>query len=209
MPSEKTFTQDEVNTLLARERRKSEERIAELERSIADYERLKTTLTERATELQSEATTATAKARALETQLAQTTERNARERAELEARHAETTSVSRETGFRLQLTQALLAADVFPGAVRVAADELRRQVKLEHDAGGAIASVEYGGTRHTDPVAAARAFLSAHPYFARGAPGGSGTPRPGGGSGHGGLSTPLEYRNPSELLNEGMREAPR
>lgn len=185
----KTFTQDEVNAFLAREKKR-----------FGDYDALKA---------------GAAKATELEQQLAKLNEerelagKSADEKARIEGERAkkrmdeERTALSKEvadakalaaakdarlktTITRTELSAGLVGAKVYPDSLADAVTLMAAASKVElvedEDGNSSIASIVLGGITYKTAREAAEGFLKSKPYFASAPTGGAGTPRPNGGA---------------------------
>jgi hypothetical protein len=187
-PPPKTFTQDEVNAFLAKEKKR-----------FGDYDALKA---------------GAAKATELEQQLAKLHEerelagKSADEKARIEGERAKkrmdderaviskerddakALAVSRDirlktTITRTELSAGLVGAKVYPDslgdAVTLMAAASKVEIVEDEDGNASIASIVLGGITYKTAREAAEAFLKTKPYFASAGGGGAGTPRPNGG----------------------------
>lgn len=208
----KTFTQDQVNAFLAKERKGWE--------------------TKSASELEEAKTAAKAKSEELSTQLkelkqqledkdlnAQQKEQKAIERAqkamqdkiaELEKQVGDATSASKAATKKLvdeykgqHLSAGLLGAEVHQPALADALAMFRSIAKVELDDNGKFVSATLDDATHTNPLDAAKAFLKVRPWFAA-AKGGAGTQSPTNQTNAGVKS--FEGLSSQELITEGLKE---
>lgn len=210
----KTFTQEQLNSLLKKER---ESTAAATAAKFSDYEDLKgkvvklTELEAKVTELTEAAELAgktAAEKAALQSQKA--LDKAAQERASIEkerdsskAAYESEKSAHNMTRVRTTMSQALATANVLPAASEDALDRLiesSTDIKFD-DKGRLVAlTLKSDGTEYTDFRKAAEAFLKEKPFFQKAPAGGTGTNRPGGNNGTGGNNKPLHEMSESELL---------
>lgn len=186
----KTFTQDQLNALLAKERKATEAKFG-------DYDKLKEAagkveeLNKRLEELEEEKTLAgksaeekeRARAKKERETLLADKEKAETEKAEVEARLAAAFEEHRNTRARHTLSLALSAAKVYAPAAADALDAMMRDSTLEFDKEtGELTQVTLAndGVVYDDMNKAAAAYLASKPHFAAGAIGGTGTRPPNG-----------------------------
>jgi seryl-tRNA synthetase len=197
----KNFTQDEVNALLAAERRKHEAKHEALRQQLADHERVKAELVQAAADLEARA----ARAEAATAEQAQRLEAAG---VELQnARDAHTQAVESHRAERLGrlLGEALVAERALASGLPFATAELQRSVQVEYSADGRPVAFQLDGQRHTDARELARAFLTTRDFLLAAKPGGSGTRQPNGVPG----PRDLSKVSPADLASEGWKVPPR
>jgi hypothetical protein len=191
---EKTFTQAQVNAIVASASAKLSARIEGLEREISNHETLKAELVAAAAALTSQVQSLT-------------TERDTTAAAfeAAKAQHAQAVGAVRATTLQLQLSQALVAADAHPAAIPAALRELQAAAQLEADDAGNLTGIMLGGKRH-DLGAGVRAFLEQNTFFAKGLAGGGGGAR-----GHGATEAKprTDNRSAADMVREGWETPPR
>jgi hypothetical protein len=216
-----TFTQEDVNSFLAKERKKIEAKFGdydELKRTAAQVDELRKKagqvdeLTTRMAALEEEKDLAGKSAEEKERARAEKAQKKilddlavaARERDEAKAALEAERGAHRTTRSRTKLGSALAAADVFPQAAEDALNALMRETEIEWDDKGDFANVTFNGdgTRYAPGELSklAESFLKTKPYYAKGAPSGGGTKRPSGGSGGPGADTRKLYELSSDEL---------
>jgi hypothetical protein len=177
MPPDKTFTQAEVNGLLAKERRKAEAELAELRKNIGERDTVIEAARARVLELEQQHASATGERDALRADLATASATHAEQLAELTQQHAEVVQTHHRERAEREVTSALLSARMAPSAEAVAVAQLLRVAQVEQDATGAIVGVTLAGQRYPNATDAAKAFIAAHPFFEAAPLGGSGSAR--------------------------------
>ena len=202
----KTFTQEDIDRIIAKERRSFE---AKLKGSTELAEKAKRAeeLEARLAELEEE------KALAGKTAAEKASQAMATEKARLEAEKVELAAELERARKEHQMTRAsnalstaLSSAGVFPGAAEDALASLMSNSEMEWDDNGKLIAItlELDGTRYDDPKKAAAAFLAKKTHFANGSPGGSGTRLPGNGGNTSGR--PLYELSSEELQKLAAQE---
>lgn len=187
----KTFTQDDVNKIVQREKASLEKKLSDLQKSaeaaskIPELEAKIAELTQQA-ELAGKSAEEKARIQAEQAAKKIEAERAQREKALADTATALETerSAHRTTRLRYAATAALTEAKAFPQALPDAIGSFLGAVELSFDEKtGEVASITYGGVAQKTMKDAAAAFLKDRPYFAA-APtgGGAGTPTPNGGA---------------------------
>ena len=208
----KTFTQEDIDRIIAKERRSFEAKLkgsTELAEKAKRAEELEARLAELEEEKALAGKTAAEKERARAEKASQAM---ATEKARLEAEKVELAAELERARKEHQMTRAsnalstaLSSAGVFPGAAEDALASLMSNSEMEWDDNGKLIAItlELDGTRYDDPKKAAAAFLAKKTHFAAGSTGGSGTRLP---NGFGGSNKPLHERTPQELLAMAAQE---
>jgi hypothetical protein len=205
--NEKTFTQEQLNGILAADRKKAEAKVADLQAQVGQFETIKAAAAKRVTELESQVATLTTERDTARTEHANAKAMHDSEIATLKSLHAAAVEAHRGFAVSRAVTDALIASgEVFPTATAIAAREFEQLSVVELDDSGALTSITYAGEKHTDPKLAARAFLKAHPFFAMGAGGGTGAQRPSAG----GFTAARDVTkvDPAELASRGWQSEP-
>lgn len=210
-----TFTQEQVNAFLAKERGKLEKQIADLKphaEASARVPELEKQLEEMRHQLETAGKSAEEKSRIaaeraakqLEADRAQREKELGETRAALEAERAG----HRMTRTRHVATTALTEAKAFAAALPDALGSFLSSVDLTYDEKtGEVATISYGGVAQKTMKDAAAAFLKDRPYFAAApATGGSGTPHPNAGGRSG---AQLDDLSSAELMSIGLSTPPR
>ena len=205
---DKTFTQAEVDKFNADTRRK-------LEAKFKDYDDIKakaakvdeltasvTALTQKVEDVGKDATQLERERAERELATLKTkTETLQAQLAEMTGKVGEEATAHRNTKAGHKLSLALQQADVHPEATEVALRTLLSQSELEFSDEGNLTGItlQHDGTRHEvgKLKEAAKSFLEAHTFLAKGAPGGTGSKRPNAG-GAGGV--PLHEMSSEQRL---------
>lgn len=206
-----TFTQEQVNKLLAQERRRSEKKLADLEGLKAQVEESKGLAT-RLQELEEQAElagkSAEEKAKAVaERAQAQSAKRVADLEAQIKALSTERdTAAGKLTDHvkRSAASDALSKAGVLQGAEKHALRAFLEDVRFDLDEEGRITGAEYQDVPQ-DIAAAAAAFLSDNDLFKAAKPGGSGTRTPTSGAL---TDKDIDSMSSSELAAHGWNQKP-
>jgi|GEM_PF-4700677 len=210
---DKTFTQEDVNALLAKERKKLEDKFKDyddLKTKAGEVDDLKTRLETLEEEKDLAGKTAEEKERARaekeRTKLLADLEEAKTAREEAEAKLKSEGEAHRMTKVRTRLGTELTAAGVFPKAAEDALSTMLASSELDFDEEtGALKTLtlSHDGTRYTpDEIGkACESYLKAKPHFAKAPAGGAGTTPPtGGGGGHD--DRPLHERPIGDLLKQ-------
>lgn len=209
----KMISQEQVNALLAKERRSFETKLkaaSELSDKASRADELEAKLAELEEERALAGKTAAEKERARAEKATQTM---ASEKARLEAEKAtlaadleKARSEHRMTLANHSLSVALSSAGVFASASEDALASFVQNSELEFDDSGALtaATSKLDGLRYDDFKKAAEAFLAKKPHFAAGSGGGSGTRLPGGGGVR--SNKPLHELSTAELLKVDVQQ---
>lgn len=184
----KTFTQDEVNAFLAKERKK-------LETKYADFDDVKTKAG-KVTELEAQLNELTEKlemagkgekerekllAEKLTAKLEKEKLELAKERDEAKAAAEQSAKALRTTRIQHTLTSALTGAKALPGAIDKATRDFMSEAEIDFDEKtGKITSVTLDGVPYADPAKASEAYLKANPFYASAPAGGGGSRGPNG-----------------------------
>ncbi len=208
---DKTFTQDQVNAIVADSRKKYEAQINELKplaekaKSIDDLQAQITKLTEEKELVgKTEAEKARIEADKAAKRIADERAAAAKERDEEKGKREAAEGRLRNVHVKYALTTALTAAKAFPEALDDAVGAMMASSKVEVDDDGKVTAVIFGGVTHTDTKAAAEAFLKTKPYFAQGVAGGAGTRNPNGGI----RPADLQSMSSDQLISAGLAEKP-
>lgn len=202
-PPPKTFSQDEVNALLARDKKKLTSQIEALESKASSAEEMRQQIAElnEQIELAGKSAEEQAKAKAKKAAEKQAAEVDGlrSQLSELEQNLNGERQSHQATRVRNRLATALIEADVYPAAQDKALASMVGDAEAEFDEDGNLVAItlEHDGTRYEDLKAAAVSYLAEHPYFAKAKPGGAGSGRPHGG---GRTSAPLADMDPQDLL---------
>jgi hypothetical protein len=212
-PAARTFTQDEVNRIAAKQ--KAEGEAAARRQAEAEFKaREEALVKERDEALLAGKTQAERDAH----------ERKQRDEADRKAREARESAIAKERDEALAraqanearwkqdrvgtaVTAALHGAKVIAAAAADAAHVFTRDAKIDVDEDGVITNVIYGGKSYPKVEEAAAEFLRERTHFAQpSGTGGTGTRAPGntGGSGHSG--TPLHQQSRQERLDRVAAE---
>lgn len=200
----KTFTQDEVNSFLAKERRKYadyEDLKAKAEK-IPEFERQLSELNEKL-ELagKSEAEKTKLLAEKLEKQKAAELALALKASEDAKAGEQRAIEALRETNIRYGITGALAEVKALPDMMPYAVDAFRRETRIEFDdEAGKVTSVEFDGVPYADLKKAAEAWLKVRPGFAAAPAGGGGTRNPNGGAG----GRSFDEMTPEQLATIGL-----
>jgi len=212
----KTFTQEELNAFLAKERKATEakfkdydelkaaaDKVAEMNKRLEELEEEKQLAGKSAEEKER------ARAKKERETLLADKERLAAEKAEADAKLEAAVAEHRMTRARHTLSLALSSAKVYAPAAGDALDAMMRDSELEFGDDGALKRItlNHDGVVYDDMTKAATAYLAAKPHYAAGALGGTGTRPPTGGTGTGGKA--LKEMTREERLKHGnaLREA--
>lgn len=213
---DKTFTQDELNSILKKERTKLEEKFKdydELKAKAGEVDELKGRIEkiEEEKELAGKSAEEKERARAEKERkkLLEDLEEAKTKREEAEAKLKVEAEAHRMTRVRTRLSTELAAAGVFPKAADDALSMMVSSSEFDFDEEtGALKTLTlaHDGTRYSpDELGkAAESYLKAKPHFAKGATGGAGTTPPTGGGGSGD-TRPLHERPIGDLLKEDAR----
>jgi hypothetical protein len=200
----KTFTQDELNGFLAKERRK-----------FADYDDVKAKagkvdeLVKQVAELneklelagKSEGEKTKLLAERMEKQKALELAALMKSNEEARATAARAVEAHLETKIRFGITHILTEAKALPEGLSYAVDAFRRETKIEFDdATGKFSSIEVDGIPFADPKKAAEAWLKVRPMFQAAPVGGGGTR----GSNGAGVGRSFDQMSPAELAELGL-----
>lgn len=218
-----TFTQEQVNAFLAKERKKLESKTAsELKKIKEEADAKLSELTQQLEDLKDEHE-GQGKSGVEKERAKWDKERKRLEDAVAEAHRARDEATNglvsertlhRETKVRHQLGQALSQAEVFPQSAAHALQMMMAESELEYDEEGKLLSItlaheakKYAPSQLVD---AARSYLQEHPWFASGGKGGTGTRR-GAGTGNGvPANKPLmEMTSEERLALDAQRRAAR
>lgn len=180
----KTFTQDEVNSLLAKERRGLEAKIKELE-PLKEQAAKSTELEKQIAELNEKIELAGKSEKEKEKLLAEKlTAKLEKEKSDLakerDAQRALADQAAAElkrTRLEHQITAALMAAKALPGSLKFAVPAFLAEAEIEADEkkGHAITSVTIDGVPYKELAKATEAYLKANPLFLQAPEGGGGT----------------------------------
>jgi hypothetical protein len=209
-PAPKTFTQDEVNRIAAKQ--KDEGTRAARAAAEAEFQAKEAAHLKRIEELELAGKTQAER---------DAIERRTREEADAKARKAREDALATERDQALAkataaetkwkqdrvngaVSNALVASKVIGSAASDAAHSFVRDSKIEVGDDGEILSVIYGGQSYTKTEDAAKAFLNDRPHFAQpSGTGGTGSRLPGAG---GGGVKPLDGLTTEELLKGASEE---
>lgn len=203
-PPPTTFTQEQVNALLAKERKASEakfektlaERTAETNAKLAELQQAQEDAGKSAAE---KAQAAAARERAvIEAKLAETT----KALAEHQALAATRTQELRDTRLDHELNALFAARKVMPEAQRAALLVFRADAKFEHDENGAVTAVDLGNKRFDSVSSAMDEWMKTNGAIYVAAPQGGTGARPGNGAGS---SVPLLKQTDAQLIAEADR----
>ncbi|HST56296.1 MAG TPA: hypothetical protein VLJ42_10465 [Solirubrobacteraceae bacterium] len=206
MPPEdtRTFTQEEVNTLLAKERRTDRAEIESLRAQLGEHATTAAEAAKRLTEVEGQLRATTAERDAAKAEHEQARTAHAAELNTLQARHTETLKSHRDAAEERALQEALVATgELHAPALGSALREFRRLIVVESDDAGKIGAITFKGARFDKPADAGRAYLKEHPWFAKGAAGGGGHTRPTTGHANGGGGLDLTNANIAALAERG------
>lgn len=218
MPNEKTFTQSEVNAMLARER-KAREKLESDHATVVEAARL------RVTELQAQAAALSAERDGATAKASEATGLHAK----LSDEHQAYRAMHRRQCAERELVEALTAVRVLPGASATALRLLTESAEIEQDAEGAIVAVKYGGAKHqareralndlpvtgsakqfSAAVSAVQQFLREHDYLLRAfSTGGAGTQRSNIGHPTATPKPDITNQRPEDLVEQGWKEGQR
>lgn len=184
----KTFTQDDVNAIIAKERKTweaksgealkaaKEESATKLSELQAQFDAMKTEFEDSKLSAADKEKKAAERAQnAANTKIA---ELQTAIKAEQEKTAAATATLQGERVSR-HLSAGLNAANVFKGALADAVDAFGKVAKVDLDESGKLTTVTLGEASYTDIKEAATAFLKERPHFQKGPPGGTGSGSPG------------------------------
>lgn len=186
-PPPKTFTQDELNAIVAK-------RVGEVQKKFADYDDVKAKagkadealakvneLTEKL-ELAGKSEEEKAKLLAEKLQAKSEAERIAlaKERDDAKAAAERAREDLRSTRIDHQVTAVLTSAKALPEMLPYAISAFRAETKIEHDDNDRITSITFDDVPYTDAKKAAEAWLKSRPGFAAAPAGGGGTRGPNG-----------------------------
>ena len=204
---DKTFSQEEVNAIIAKERKSWEAKSGEALKQAKDEAATKQKeLQEQLDALKSEFEDSKLSAADKEKKAAERAQNAMKDQiAQLQASikaEQEKTEAAAATlrGERIarHLSSGLTAANVFKGALSDAIDAFGKVAKVELDDNGQPTTVTMGESAFTDIKEAATAFLKDRPHFQTGTAGGAGT-RPPNGSDFGGK--PMHEASDDDLWN--------
>lgn len=207
-PPAKTYSDAELNALLAKERRSHEEKTnaaiaaakAEADAKLAELQQ----------QVELAGKTADEKAKIQAENAAKKIEREreelAKQRDAEKARADGLDGKLRSTVQQHQLSSALAVAKVFPTALDYAVQGLLREAtELDVDpASYEIKALTVDGVRYTDLPKAAEAFLEKRPFFKSAPPGGAGSSSPNGG----GQQTGSLHQRAADALRDAMAGNP-
>lgn len=208
-PTHKTFTQEEVNGLIANDRRtldrKYKDAIARLTQELADHKTVNDAAKARVTELEGQLAGVTGDRDTLRSEFEAASASHAETVAALEQRHTATVESHRRMSGEFAITQALTAARVIPEAMKIAAELMLRGSTLEQNERDDVTAVTYAGKRYASAAEAAKVFLEGHKFIALPPQvGGSGSPRYL--THHSPSPVDITKIDPAQLASEGWSE---
>lgn len=188
----KTFSQEDVDRIVADRVKKLKGEVDSLRASVADIDTIKAKLADADAEREKAREEAELKGKSelekLQHQLKKSDEARkaseadwTRQRTEYEAKVKQSADGLSDYVRRHNVQSALAEAGLTPKAAKAAVLAFMHEAQIEMGEANELKSIAVGGKTFDKPSDAAKHFLSENPFFAAAPAGGAGTPRPGNG----------------------------